>query len=138
MLKPTFLIFAILLGTYCFSQSKNESLIVYGDGFSFSVKEPTGWMGDIANANKYKANIIFYKNKAELKNVGTIVQVLTFKKEDEHTEDDLREDLNAYKKDYPTVKFQDFSVTHSSYRCFSKIAYVDQKFFQYIVYLNPG
>jgi len=38
-----------------------SSLIVYGDGFMFSVKEPDGWNGDTDKAAEYYANIVFNK-----------------------------------------------------------------------------
>ncbi|WP_196888252.1 hypothetical protein [Aureivirga sp. CE67] len=77
-----------------------DNLIVYGETFSFKVKEPNNWKGDINNAVKYHSNIVFYKNKKELKNGGAIIQVLDFTKQDEKTNKDLEYDISNYERDY--------------------------------------
>ena len=47
-------------------------------------------------------------------------------------------DINGYKDKYSNLKTQDFLVTHKEYGCFSKLVYVENDFYQYIVYVNPG
>lgn len=39
-------------------EHRKDALLVYGEGFAFSVKEPHGWRGDIEAAQKYGANIV--------------------------------------------------------------------------------
>ena len=138
MTKFTFLLLGLFVSVIAFSQSKDSSILVFGDGFSFSIKEPKGWTGDIDNAKKYDANIIFYKDKTELKNGGAIVQVLAFTKQDEQTNKDLEADVASYKKEYPKAKLQDFEAKHKNYKTYSKLVFVDKKFYQYIVYINGG
>jgi hypothetical protein len=138
MTKLSFLLLGLSISLFTFAQNKDSSLLVFGDGFSFSIKEPPGWKGDIENAKKYDANIILYKDKAELKNGGAIVQVLAFTKQDEQTNKDLEADVASYKRDYPKAKFQDFKVKHKSYKTYSKLVFIDKKFYQYIVYINGG
>ena len=36
-----------------------DSLLVYGEGFAFSVKEPEGWIGDTEHAGMYQANALY-------------------------------------------------------------------------------
>ena len=112
--------------------------MVYGNDFIFSLKEPTGWIGDIKIARQYYANIVFYKTKEDLKNGGVFIQVFSFKKQDENTEGDLEYDIKGYKDRYPDLKQQDLVVNHNVYKCFSKCVFVDKKFYQYTVYVNPG
>ena len=57
-------ILCCISSTLCFTQQTKtdksiDNLMVYGDGFTFSLKEPQGWTGDIDNAAKYQANIVF-------------------------------------------------------------------------------
>lgn len=118
--------------------SKKDNLIIYGEGFIFSVKEPNGWTGDMDLAEEYDANIIFYKNIDEIKKGGAIIQVYCFGKQDEKTEKDLQADIKSYKDKYKNLKQQDFLVSHKAYKCFSKLVFVDNDFYQYIVYVNPG
>ena len=126
----------------CYGQTsdtaKMSSLVVYGDEFMFSVHEPDGWKGDIDNAKDYYANIIFYKSKEDIDNGGALIQVFNFNKQDEKTENDLQSDIKTYIDKYKDLKQQDFSVTHKEYKCYSKLVYVENAVYQYIVYLNPG
>jgi len=138
MTKLAALFFGLFLSYSSFSQTKDSSFLVFGDGFSFSVKEPKGWTGDIESAKKYEANIIFYKDKTELESGGAIIQILAFTKQDEQTNKDLEADITSYKRDYPKAKLQNFDANHKEYKCFSKIVYVDKSFYQYIVYVNGG
>jgi hypothetical protein len=115
-----------------------NSLIVYGDGFTFGIKEPIGWKGDIANAAKYKSNIVFYLNESELANGGALIQAYAFSKHDENTIEDLNHDVSSYRKDYPKLKEQNLKTHHKYYKTFSKLVYLDTEFFQYITYINPG
>jgi hypothetical protein len=41
-----------------FAQQKLDQLLVYGDNFLFSVKEPSGWKGDTASAEKFQSNVV--------------------------------------------------------------------------------
>jgi len=138
MTKLSVLFFGLFLSIFSFSQNKDSSILVFGDDFSFSIKVPKGWIGDIENAKDYGANIVFYKDKTQLKNGGAIVQVLAFTKQDEQTNKDLEADLASYKKEYPKAKFQDFEAKHKDYKTYSKLVFVDKKFYQYIVYINGG
>ena len=132
------LIFGLLLSDSSFSQTKDSTLLVFGDGIIFSVKEPVGWRGDMENASKYGANIVFYKKNTKLESDAPLIQVLAFEKHDEQTNKDLEADIASYKKDYPKAKLQDFEAKHKNYKCFSKLVYVDKSFSQYIVYMNGG
>lgn len=118
--------------------SKVDNLMVYGDGFIFSVNEPVGWTGDIDIAKDYYSNIVFYTSKDDIKKGGALIQVYSFNKQDEKTEKDLEYDIKSYKDKYKNLKQQDFLVSHKEYKCFSKLVYVDEEFYQYTVYVNPG
>ena len=118
--------------------SKMSNLVVYGDGFTFSVKEPVGWTGDIDIAKNYNSNIVFYRSKDDIKKGGALIQVYRFSKQDEKTEKDLEYDIKSYKDEYKNLKQQDFLVSHKDYKCYSKLVYVENDFHQYVVYVNPG
>jgi len=53
------------------SGKKMKGLIVYGEGFSFMVKEPDGWRSDIGKiAGKYGANVVFLPSAQEVEEAG--------------------------------------------------------------------
>ncbi|CAN0509903.1 unnamed protein product, partial [Scytosiphon promiscuus] len=43
-----------------------------------------------------------------------------------------------YKKEYTDLKEKDIQIVHKDYQCYSKIVLVENKFTQYISYINPG
>ena len=132
-------IVAVIYSTFCFSQqTKTDYIIIYGNDFSFSLKEPTGWTGDIKTASKYGANIIFYQSKNDLTNGGALIQAYAFAKQDENTVEDLKYDIGSYKKTYPNLKEDSFKAIHKDYNTFSKLIYIKDDFYQYITYINPG
>lgn len=142
MIKQILSATIILLSSYLsygqLDSAKMDNLIVYGETFSFHVKEPINWISDIDNAANYHSNIIFYKNKKELENGGALIQVLAFTKQDEKTNEDLEYDISTYEKNYEKLKQKDFYVAHKEYKCYPKLVYVKDDFYQYIVYINPG
>lgn len=118
--------------------AKMNSLLVYGDGFMFSVKEPDGWEGNTEIAKKYSANIIFYMKTDAIKKAGALIQVYSFGKQDEKTENDLAYDIKEYKDKYKNLKSQVLLVSHKEYKCFSATVFVANDFYQYTAYINPG
>ncbi len=139
------LVLLLILGlntlTICGQTNENEKmsgLIIYGDGFIFGVDEPDSWKGDIEKANEYYSNVIFYKSDEGLKNAIALIQVTIFTKKDEKTEKDLSYDVETYKLKYKNLKQQEFAVAHDEYKCYSKLMYVEEEFYQYTAYINPG
>jgi len=132
------IIFVLSIKANTMDSTKANNLIVYGDGFTFEVKEPDGWKGDIENAAKYSSNIIFYNTAEGLDKSEVLVQMLVFEKQDENTIEDLMYDVNTYKQKYHNLKQKDFVSIHKEYKCYSKLVYVENEFYQYIVYINPG
>lgn len=120
------------------TEEKLDALLVYGKGFVFSVKEPSGWVGDIENARKYYANIIFYPATQKYETAQTIIRVLIVNKVDDNTQDDLLHDMKEYRNRYPAIEFKDFNVTHPTYRIFHKLFTVPGQFYEYVAYINPG
>ncbi|MBI3500442.1 MAG: hypothetical protein HY063_01505 [Bacteroidetes bacterium] len=115
-----------------------DNIIIYGDSFLFSIHEPKGWTGDVDNAKNYNSNIIFYQSKEGLKK-NTLIQVLTYKKQDEEVNKDLESDVSNFKEKNHDLKEQTNEVSNKKmYPAFSKLVYVENVFYQYIAYVNPG
>jgi hypothetical protein len=57
-----FLVVLLCLLTPSFAQRKLDQLLVYGENFTFSVKEPPGWNGDTTNAESFQCNVVLHEN----------------------------------------------------------------------------
>jgi len=120
-------------------KSKMDGLIVYGDNFTFGVKEPEGWTGDTSEAaRKYQVNIVFRPAAESSIAADVTIRVRVNQKVDENTVEDLKADLQQYRKDYPDAVFSDLKIAHPDYKTFSKLVYLPNTFYEYIVYCNPG
>ena len=120
------------------SRSKPDSVLVYGQGFMFSVKEPEGWKSDVRSADRIGANIVFYRSRELPSSAAALIRVRVNDKIDENTVGDLQADMDEYRRQYAGVAFEDLAVAHPSYRTFPKVFFVEGEFFEYVVYLNPG
>lgn len=141
--------FLLLLLTYLMTQTslagemphvenKLDSLLVYGQGFIFSVKEPAGWKGDTVTAAQFSTNIIFYPASQLPEKAQTIIRVLVADKVDENINEDLAHDMNEYRAQYPNIVFKKLAFSHPNYQVFSKLFIVPDNFYEYVTYVNPG
>lgn len=140
-LKKIFLVFLPFIYNAGIAQQKDssENIIIYGDSFLFSIHEPKGWHGDVDNAKNLNANILFYRTKEDLKTKNSLIQVLTYKKQDEQVDKDLEYELASIKEKNPKVKEQNLDASSAKlYDCFAKLAYAENELYQYIAYINPG
>ena len=119
-------------------QERLNALMVYGDGFIFGVQEPENWTGDTGNATSFHVNIIFYPKGQAWNSQGAVIRVRINKKVDERTEEDLAHDMAGYRNKFPKIQFADIDATHSKYRCFPKVFFVEGDFYEYVTYVNPG
>ncbi len=136
--KVILILFVIFCGIDALAAEKLDNLLIYGDNFIVSAKEPNGWKGDVANASLYHVNLVFYRNNETIQNAKTVIRILVADKTDENTIEDLKYDMESYRKQYPKVQFKDVSVKHPEYKTYSKLFYVDNRFYEYVTYLNPG
>ena len=119
-------------------EKKLDSLLVYGQGFIFSVKEPTGWKGDTKHAAQFSTNIIFYPASQSLDKAQTTIRVLVADKTDENINEDLAHDMKEYRAQHPNIVFKKLAVTHPNYQVFPKLFTVPGRFYEYVAYVNPG
>src|SRR5882672_5218264 len=114
-------------------------LLVYGEGFAFTVAEPPKWKGDIQSAAQWGANIIFYPQGESPSAPGTVViRIGVFSKTDEDTSKDLEADMNQYRSKYPKVAFKDIDGIKAQYKAWPRLFYLPKTFYEYVTYLNPG
>jgi hypothetical protein len=117
---------------------KMDRLIVYGNGFMFGVKEPDGWHGDTEGAARFQANILFYPAGRALGRDDPLIRVGIYDKKDENTAADLEADMTSYRKAHPDVRFEDLDAPHPQYATYPKLFAAQGRFYEYVVYVNPG
>jgi hypothetical protein len=141
-------LFFILL-TFLFAQTsladvtpyidKNlNSLLVHGQGVTFSVNVPAGWKGDTENATQYSSSIIFYPASQSLDSGPTIIRVLVVDKTGENFNEVLDQDMKDFRTQYPDIVFRNLSLSHPEYQVSSKLFTIPGKFYEYVAYVNPG
>jgi hypothetical protein len=121
-----------------FAQQKSNRLLVYGDGFAFSLEEPPGWRGDTKSAEAFGANAILYEIAQPSDSMTGLIRIRVNSKEDEDTQADMDADMHDYQSRYPKVQFKDLPIETLGYRCLAKVFYIPGKFYEYVAYVNPG
>jgi len=119
-------------------QPKLDQLLVHGDGFVFSVKEPVGWNGDTTNAEKFNANVVLHEAGMPENSYTGLIRVLLSEKTDENIAEDIAADTRQYRERYPKMQFKDFAINHPGYKSLAKVFYESGKFYEYVAYVNPG
>jgi hypothetical protein len=83
-------------------------------------------------------NLVLTKVRKDALAGRPTMRVLVAVKMDESTEEDLKFDMETYRKKHPAVQFKDIVVRHPEYRTFPKLFSVEGSFSEYVTYLNPG
>jgi len=120
------------------AQQKLDQLLVYGENFTFGVKEPPGWNGDITNAEKFQSNVVLHESGQPLDSTSGLIRIRLNEKVDENTRADLEADMREYRAQHPRIQFKDTPAKHPNYLCLAKVFYVPGKFYEYVAYVNPG
>ena len=121
-----------------FGQQKLDQLLVYGDNFLFSLKEPPRWSGDTTNAEKFQSNVILHESGQPPESSAGLIRIRVNDKTDENTSADLEEDMRSYEAQYPKIQFKNLSVKNPRYLCLAKTFYIPGQFYEYVTYVNPG
>jgi hypothetical protein len=136
-----FWVSCIIVSTLSFSslaQQKLDQLLVYGDNFLFSVKEPAGWRGDTASAETFQSNVVLHEATQPSQSLAGLIRVRLNDKTDENISADMEEDIRSYKAQYPKIQFKDIAIRNPAYPAVAKVFYVPGQFYEYVAYMNPG
>jgi hypothetical protein len=121
-----------------FAQRRLDQLLVYGDNFLFSVKEPVGWKGDTASAEQFQANVVLHETTRSANSLTGLIRVRLNDKTDENISEDMKADIRSYRDQYPKIQFKDITIKNTAYPAVAKVFYVPGQFYEYVTYLNPG
>jgi hypothetical protein len=135
-------IFGLIIVLSCFGQSgdvpKKDHFIVTGTDFKFSVKTPEGWIGENKNSTKYFAHIIYFRTPLDTINGNALIRIYCSEKVTNDVREDLTYTSNNYKAEIPELKEKDFEVYHIEYKCYSKMFYLENNLYDYMVFIDPG
>lgn len=133
--------FVLLLGMSEAAEMKADEkppLVIPGKGFSFSVRQPDGWLADEQAMKKYQASLAFSKPAAEAgKEPDATIVVIARKKVNENIALSLESDKQAYRQREPNVQFEALDVKHPLYVTFPQLYSKSGEFYVYTAYLNP-
>ena len=116
-----------------------DALLVYGDSFLFSAKEPDGWHGDTEEiARHYNSNLIFLPEDKMSRAAQVNIRIRLNRKETSDPSEDMQTDMKGYKSRFPNVQYSDLKVSHPKYKISSKLFYFENDFYEYVVYIDPG
>jgi hypothetical protein len=121
-----------------FAQQKLGQLLVYGDNFLFSVKEPAGWKGDTASAEKFQSNVVLHEATQPSESLAGLIRVRLNDKTDENISADIEDDIRSYTAQYPKIQFKDIAIRNLAHPAVAKVFYVPGQFYEYVTYMNPG
>ena len=133
-----FILCVVLAGAAVQAADKNDSLLIHWDKFTVSMKEPQGWKGDSANAMFSRVNLVFYRVNENVQNAKVLIRVLVTRKTDENTIEDLKHDMEGYRRLYPKIEFADIDVKHPEYKSYAKLFYLKNGVHEYVTYVNAG
>lgn len=105
-------------------------------GHSLLIAEPANWAP--ATVKDIPVDLIFFP-KATVGDVSKAhIRVLAFKKSSDNTQEDLEADIAGYRKRFKTVRFEDFAVSHPTFRLFPKKFVLPGEMYEFVTYVNPG
>jgi hypothetical protein len=128
----------VILSFFTLAQKKMDSLLVWGEGFSFGVTEPAGWTGHTEDAYRYRLNIYFCLGRKKIDNSPAIMHITVLDKGNRSIQEHLEYDMENYKKNYQNIEFQDFSIEGLKYEALAKIFIIEDKTVDYVCFLDPG
>ena len=116
-----------------------DTVLVFGDGFVFSLKEPEGWSCICdERAAQYEVNAALFPAAAQSRAHHVMIRIRVNKKSDEDTAQDLKSDMEQYKHNYPEVEFVAFDVAHPEYKTHAKLFRHPDGFQDYVAFVNSG
>jgi len=116
-----------------------DTVLIYGDGFLLSIKEPDGWncVCD-GRASRYGVNAALFPSATQSRAHHLEIKLRVNGKSDENTQQDLTSDMRQYKQKYPNAQFDALDVTHAEYKTYSKLFLFPNDYYEYVAYMNPG
>jgi len=114
-----------------------DQVIVYGDDWAFSIKEPRGWYVDIKSGRQDGLNAVILPKGTAYGKADNWINIVVQSKAGEDLSEDLNADMSSYSQRFPGLKFSDYKPKTASYPSLGKVYAHPSGIREYLVYLNP-
>lgn len=131
LLTPLFALFALSL----FAQG---NISIVGNGYSFSVNDPLGWVRDMRHAQNMYANVLYYPNGDSPSSQTTMILATLKKKTKDGLHAMMENEMSSYMVEKPSVKYKVMELQNPQCETNTQLAYVEDDFYHYVCYLDPG
>ncbi len=154
IIQSIFLILFVLivLPLVCVSSDDTQQMsgLVYGEGYSFWIDAPKGWVLDPKTAKEYGANVILYQTGFSFRNAPAVIYANTLTT-DKKVQDAMKHEADTYKKKYEGIQIsrrtniqtKDKKIAHVQYYKGNKkdqtdeaVAFIQEKGFYVLLVLT--
>jgi hypothetical protein len=118
--------------------SQMDELLIYGNGWMFNVKEPTGWTGHTEDAYRYRVNAYFCLGKKSFNKSSVVMHITINSKRGDTLQQIINSDIADYKKRHQKLELQEFPISELGYEVLSKKYSYDEKTIDYVCILDPN
>ncbi len=104
--RALFVIYSVLIAmpSICFSvaDTQQKSGLVYGDGYSFWIDAPKGWVLDPKTAKEYGLNIVLFQDGFSFRNAPAVMYTSKLRRT-ESVEDAMKHEASMYNEKYKGI-----------------------------------
>lgn len=137
MMKRTILGLAVTFIGVMAGMAQKDALIIFGQGFMFSVVEPKGWRCHTDDAFRYKMNAYFCLGSKSIKRSPAIMHIAIYDKEGDTIQQSLAFDRENYRKHSKSIEFLDFPIDELAFEFAAQTFVIDDKTIDYVCFLDP-
>jgi hypothetical protein len=117
--------------------SQMDYLLIFGNGWMFNVKEPTGWTGHTEDAYRYRVNAYFCLGKKTFIKSPVVMHIRINSKRGDTLQQIINSDIADYRKQHKKLELQEFPINELGYEVLSKKYSYDDKTIDYVCLLDP-
>lgn len=130
-----FLILLVLIGITGTLYAQG-SHIIYGEGFSFTVKDPANWNGVFDDAHRYGLTYYFCVSGYRFANTPALIYIRVPFKNGNSVEKNLEQDMDNFRKQHE-VEFSDYTPGTLKYKFAAKKYLINRKTSDYVCFIDP-
>ena len=111
-------------------------MIVYGDGFSFGIEEPKGWVADTTSGSDQGANVVLYEKGQTWADAPVVMYVNVAKDEKAGVAGLISNDSKRFRKRCPSIKISPIEIEGKKGKVESKIFDCPTENYEVVSYLD--
>lgn len=119
--------------------ARDHVLGIRGEGFSYAVKEPSGWLVDSTIAREFGVDAILYPVSGDPHSADTpVIRVVLANKLADDANAALNHETGQYRSRHRNVKSAPLAVAHPRYHVAGRRICVGDEFCDYITHITTG